>query len=478
KLFRDWVRQQVADNVPYDQFVRTILTSSGSNKEHPAASYFKILREPTELMENTTHLFLATRFNCNKCHDHPFERWTQDQYYQMSAWFAQVGLDRDPASGDATIGGSAVEGAKPLFELVSDRKEGEVKHDRTGKVTPPAFPYTATVSAPATESRRAQLAAWITSPDNTYFARSFANRLWGYLNGVGLIEPLDDIRAGNPPSNPELLDWLTQQLVDHRFDFRHVVRLICRSRTYQLSLASNRWNDDDKTNFSHATARRLPAETLLDTIYRVTGTTPNIPGVAPGTRAGQLPDSGVGLKDGFLTNLGRPVRESACECERSSDLQLGPIMALISGPTVGDAISGKDNALAKLTTDHSDDRELVNEIFMRVLNRPVSEKESGEALSMLGEISAEHTALVHARDQRAAEIAPERKVKADARNAAIAQAKAALEKTQADLAPVLAAKQKEHDDRIAALEKAIAGFDAALPDKVTAFEAAVPASQT
>ncbi|RYD33235.1 MAG: DUF1549 domain-containing protein, partial [Verrucomicrobiaceae bacterium] len=124
KLFRDWVRQQVADNVPYDQFVRTILTSSGSNKEHPAASYFKILREPTELMENTTHLFLATRFNCNKCHDHPFERWTQDQYYQMSAWFAQVGLDRDPASGDATIGGSAVEGAKPLFELVSDRKEG------------------------------------------------------------------------------------------------------------------------------------------------------------------------------------------------------------------------------------------------------------------------------------------------------------------------------------------------------------------
>ncbi len=470
KGFRDWVRDQVARNVPYDQFVKSILTASGSNKDTPAASYFKILREPVELMENTTHLFLATRFNCNKCHDHPFERWTQDQYYQLSAFFAQTALERDPASGDRNIGGSAVEGAKPLFEKVMDRKEGEVKHDRTGQVAPPVFPYQATVSVPESASRREKLAAWVISPDNAYFARSFVNRLWGYLNGVGLIEPLDDIRAGNPPSNPELLDWLAQEFIAKQFDFRHVVRLIARSRTYQLSHQTNRWNADDKTNFSHAAARRLPAETLLDTIYRVTGTTPEIPGVAKGIRAAQLPDSNIGLKDGFLTNLGRPVRESACECERSTDLQLGPIMALISGPTVGDAISGSGNALAKLVADHPDDRELVGEVFMRVLSRPASEPEAASALAMLKEIDSEHTALVTARDQRAAEMAPAMAERAKAREAAIAQAKAELDKTAIALAPALAQRTMDQQQRVAALEKSLADSDAQVPAKLAAWE--------
>jgi WD40 repeat protein len=470
KGFRDWVRDQVDRNVPYDQFVKSILTASGSNKDTPAASYFKILREPVELMENTTHLFLATRFNCNKCHDHPFERWTQDQYYQLSAFFAQTALERDPASGDRNIGGSAVEGAKPLFEKVMDRNEGEVKHDRTGQVAPPVFPYQATSAVPDNASRREKLAAWIISPDNAYFARSFVNRLWGYLNGVGLIEPLDDIRAGNPPSNPELLDWLAQEFIAKQFDFRHVIRLIARSRTYQLSHQTNRWNADDKTNFSHAAARRLPAETLLDTIYKVTGTTPEIPGVAKGIRAAQLPDSNIGLKDGFLTNLGRPVRESACECERSTDLQLGPIMALISGPTVGDAISGSGNALAKLVADHPDDRELVGEVFMRVLSRPASEPEAASALAMLKEIDSEHTALVIARDQRAAEIAPAMAEKAKAREAAIAQAKAELDKTAAELAPALALRTREQQERVAALEKTLADSDAQVPAKLTAWE--------
>ena len=477
RLFRDWVRGQVAKNVPYDQFVKSILTASGSNKENPAASYFKILREPVELMENTTHLFLATRFNCNKCHDHPFERWTQDQYYQMSAFFAQTGLERDPASGNQNIGGNDVEGAKPLYEKVFDRKEGEVKHDRTGQIMAPVFPYPAAAQTAPEAPRRGKLANWITSPDNTYFARSYVNRLWGYLNGVGLIEPLDDIRAGNPPSNPELLDWLAQEFIARKFDTRQVIRLICRSRTYQLSLQTNRWNADDKTNFSHATARRLPAETLLDTIYRVTGTTAEIPGVAKGIRAGQLPDSNIGLKDGFLTNLGRPVRESACECERSSDLQLGPIMALISGPTVGDAISGAGNTLAKLVADHPDDASLVQEVFLRVLSRPASAAESASALALLQEIDTEHTALVAARDQRAAEIAPDVQQKTAARDAAVAGATEALEKTSAELAPAFAQQAREQQERIAALEKAIAGSDARLPARLAAGELP-PAGQT
>jgi hypothetical protein len=211
--FRDWIRQQVADNVPYDRFVHEILTATGSTKENPAASYFKILRTPQEIMENTTHLFLATRFNCNKCHDHPFERWTQDQYFQMAAFFARVGLKKDPASGDKQIGQTAVESGKPLYEIVFDQGDGEITHDRTGEVTPPKVPYEASFAADDDATRRQRLAAWITAADNQYFAKSQVNRLWGYLTGVGIIEPIDDIRAGNPPTNPGLLEWLTQEFL-------------------------------------------------------------------------------------------------------------------------------------------------------------------------------------------------------------------------------------------------------------------------
>jgi hypothetical protein len=269
--FRKWIHDEVAKDTPYNEFVRKILTASGSNKTNPAASYFKILRDPASTMENTTHLFLGVRFNCNKCHDHPFERWTQDQYYQTAAFFARTTLQKDPASGAATIGGTAVEGAKPLYEMVVEGNAGEMQHDRTKAVTAPKVPYPVPVKANPTAPRRVQLAEWLTSAENPYFARSYVNRMWGYLFGVGIIEPIDDIRAGNPPSNPELLDFLTAEFLKAKFDIRHVQKLICKSRTYQLSFASNRWNKDDKSNFSHAVARRLPAEVLYDTLHRVVG---------------------------------------------------------------------------------------------------------------------------------------------------------------------------------------------------------------
>ena len=215
--FRNWIRAQVAANTPYDKFVRAILTANGSNRENPAAAYFKILRDPAATMENTTQLFLAVRFNCNKCHDHPFERWTQDQYYQTAAYFAQVGLSADPASKGRMIGGTDVEAPKPLFEVVADTGKGEVIHDRTKKVTAPKFPYSHAYAKPAAGApRRLELSEWLTSKDNPYFAKSYVNRLWGYLFGVGIIEPLDDIRAGNPASNPELLDYLTQRVRQER----------------------------------------------------------------------------------------------------------------------------------------------------------------------------------------------------------------------------------------------------------------------
>jgi hypothetical protein len=229
----------------------------------------------------------------------------------------------------------------------------------------------------------------MTSPENDYFAMSYANRIWGYLTGTGVIEPLDDIRAGNPPSNPELLQYLTNEFIQSGFNVRHLMKIIANSRAYQLTLSTNKWNEDDKTNYSHAKARRLPAEVLFDSVFAVTGSMPNIPGVPKGTRAAQLIDGQTQLPDGFLTNFGKPARESVCECERSNDVNLGPVMALMSGPTVGDAISDSGNAIAKLTAEIQDDRQLADAIFMRILNRHATPKEIDAALASMAGLDSE-----------------------------------------------------------------------------------------
>ena len=400
RSLRDWIRDQVKTNRPYDEFVSDILTANGSNRENPQAAYYKIHRTPEELMENTTHLFLATRFNCNKCHDHPFERWTQDQYYEMAAFFAQVDRKADPAAKGKKIGGTAVEGAKPLYEIIADKDKGEIKHERTGQVTQPSFPFDCSFEDPGNDSRRAQLAAWITSPENPYFASSYVNRLWGYMMGVGLVEPIDDIRAGNPPSNPELLEYIRKEFVDSGFDTRHVIKLICKSRAYQLSIKTNPFNEDDHLNYSHAKARRLPAEVLFDSVHFVTGSQLKIPGVKPGTRAAALPDSGVKLPSGFLSTLGRPARESACECERANDLQLGSVLALVSGPDVSRAIHDKTSELTKLVNEEKNDRGVIDQLFLRILNRHASEQEISLALSSFEEVKADHLSLIESRNER------------------------------------------------------------------------------
>ncbi len=394
---RNWIKQQVAANTPYDEFARQVLTASGSNLENPPASYYKILRDPAATMENTTHLFLAIRFNCNKCHDHPFERWTQDQYYHLAAYFAQVGLKEDQTFAGQKIGGSAVEGAKPLVEVIYDTGSGDVTHERTGQVAPPAFPYQHADAPPADVSRREQLAHWMTSAQNPYFAKSYVNRLWGYLFGRGIIEPIDDIRAGNPATNPQLLDALTQDFVESGFDIRHILRTICKSRTYQHSLVTNEWNADDTINYSHCIPRRLPAETLFDAIFAAAGATPNLPGVPAGFRAAQIPDAGVASP--FLDDFGRPVRESSCECERSGGIVLGPVMKLINGPTVAEAVHSPDGALAQLVANQSDDRNVIEEVFLRFLARTPTETEYQlglEAMQAAGEGHDQLVALLNA----------------------------------------------------------------------------------
>lgn len=475
KNFREWIKKQVAMNTPYDQFVREIITATGSNKDNPAASYWKVLREPEEALENTTHLFLATRFNCNKCHDHPFERWTQDQYYHLGAFFSQVQLAPDPASGKAVIAGTAVEKARPIYEIVKDAPTGEMIHQRTNKVAEPTFPYPAKADTEETAPRRAQLAAWITSADNRFFASSYVNRLWGYLTGTGIIEPLDDIRAGNPPTNPELLAYLTKEFIDHKFDVRHITRLICNSRTYQLGVGTNQWNEDDKINYSHASARRLPAEVLYDTVQKVTGAPSRLPG---GVRATQLADAGADLPSGFLANLGRPSRESACECERSNDLRLGSIMALLSGPAVADSIGDNKNALAKLAADQPDDAKLVDELFLRVLNRPATETEIKRTLAAWSELDAEHTALLAEWDAKEKEQAPMiAKMEAD-RLIAVDAAKNELSRYETEIAPKVAEAEKKRLADIAAADAAVKAYE---KDKLklaqAKFEDTVPAAR-
>lgn len=456
--FHAWIRQQIQDNVPYDEFVRQIIVASGSNAEHPAASYYKILRTPEEVMENTTHLFLATRFNCNKCHDHPFERWTQDQYYATAAFFSQIDRNRDPASGNRNIGGTAVEGAKPLFEIIQDRAEGEMIHQRTQEVAAPEFPFD-TQFETTSESRREQFAQWLTRPDNPYFATSYTNRIWGYLLGTGLIEPIDDIRASNPPSNPELLDYLTQEFVGNDFDTRHLVSLICKSRTYQLSSKTNDWNQDDLTNYSHAVPRRLPAEVLFDALHSVTGQPPQLPGYPAGTRAAQVPDAGAKLPSGLLATLGKPVRESACECERSNDMHLGSVLALVSGPDLAGALSANGNALESLVSNISDNQQLVSQLFLRVLNRPAKKEELAIALETFQQIEQDHQRLLQQLENRHHEVDADYQALEQKRLAALKQVETELTQQIQEKDPQLLEREEKQRQQIAALNSQLQAFD-------------------
>jgi len=374
-LYRNWIRQQVADNVPYDKFVRTLLTAKGSSYDNPAVNYLRVLREPGKMTEDVSQTFLGVRFNCNKCHDHPFEKWTQNQYYELGAYFAQVGFKKGQVGKEvvfAEAGGS--------FQITSEEivyhkyDGGEVKHLKTDAVVAAKVPVGEAKSFASGADRREPMVDWLVSPENPFFAKSMANRVWSYFLGRGIIDPVDDIRASNPPSNPELLDALTAQFVKDGFDLRKLMKTICQSRTYQLSIVKSKWNEDDTINFSHAHPRRLSAEQMVDALALATGTKPKLAGIPSGMRAAQIPDGMVAGND-FLQLFGRPKRQSACECERSSSLTLSHALSLINGPTISEAVSAKDSRIAKLVETEKDDKKLVEDIYLSCLSRPPTEKE-------------------------------------------------------------------------------------------------------
>lgn len=365
-LFQQWIHQSIAQNRPYDQFVRDLITATGSTYQNPAANYFRVSREYTTAVENTTQLFLGVRFSCNKCHDHPFEKWTQNQYYQLGAFFSDVQVKQGQLPGDEVV--------------YANYAETPVKHPRTLAVVEPSVPFgEASMDA---EDKRHILADWLTSKENPMFARAGVNRLWSYFMGRGIIEPVDDIRTSNPPSNPELLDALTKDFVDRGFDMKHIMKTITRSRTYQQSIKTNKWNKEDRINFSHAVARRLTAEQLLDAISVATGSRPRFEDVPKNFRAVQLPDSKV-KDDGFLKLFGRPERESSCECERTTEVSLAHAMNLINGPTVADALIDPEGRIAQLLKANKADRVLVEELYLATFSRLPEKNEYALAVEHL-----------------------------------------------------------------------------------------------
>lgn len=359
-VYRQWIEKQVAQNTRYDEFVRALLLAEGSAYQNPAVNYLRVLKEPGKITEDVSQTFLGVRFNCNKCHDHPFEQWTQTQYYEFGAHFARVAFKKGSLPGEEVV--------------YRNYNGGEVKHLKTDMPVAPKVPFGEARTTKGEEDRRDPFVEWLTSEKNPLFAKSMANRVWSYFFGKGIIDPVDDIRGGNPPSNPALLDALTAEFIKSNFDTRALMRTICRSRTYQLSIIPNKWNEDDTINFSHATPRRLSAEQMLDAVAVATGVRPQFKGMPEGMRPVELPDGNVAGND-FLTLFGRPKRQSACECERTSNLTLSHALNLVNGQTLGEAVNSPDSRIAKLVESEKDDRKLVEEIYLACLNRFPTEME-------------------------------------------------------------------------------------------------------
>jgi hypothetical protein len=365
-VFQKWLRNRFEKDTGFDVVVRELITSSGSTYAVPPASYYRIARDAQNLAETTAQLFFGIRMQCCKCHNHPFERWTQDDYYSLSAWFARVRQKKDarePGPAPNAVGGEII---------YSDRSAPEVVQPRTGKQMAPKYLGGAVPPIPPRTDRREVLAKWLTAPDNPFFAKSTVNRIWYHLMGKGIVDPVDDFRDSNPSANDELLDALAKDFAANKFSFKHLIRVIMTSRTYQLSAQATEVNKDDNKYFSHAVTRLLPAEPLLDAICQATEIPEKFAGMPIGTRAVQLPDGDSNHP--FLKTFGQPARELACECERESDSNLAQALQLINGPTVNEKLRNAGNRIGKLLAKKLSDQAMLEELYLATLSRaPTSE---------------------------------------------------------------------------------------------------------
>jgi hypothetical protein len=374
-VFYQWLRRRVRDDTGFDQVVKELLTASGSTFANPPANYYRIARDPQNLAETTAQLFFGIRMQCAKCHNHPFERWTQDDYYSFAAFFARVKQKKD-------AGEPGPNPQTPGAEIIYSDRAGEVVQPRTGKVMPPKFLGGSVAVVPPGKDRREVLAGWLASKQNPFFAKSVVNRVWFHLNGKGIVDPVDDFRDSNPSANDELLNALAADFVAHKYDVKYLIRTIMLSRTYQLSAQGNDFNKDDTKYFSHAVTRLLTAEQLLDAICKVTEVPEKFTGMPLGTRAVQLPDGDPNHP--FLKTFGQPARELACECERESDSNLAQALQLINGPTVNDKLRNVKNRIGRLLAAKVSDQDLLNELYLSTLSRLPTEEDVKVSMEHLG----------------------------------------------------------------------------------------------
>jgi len=368
--FHNWIRAALRDRRPLDEFVREIVTARGSTYTEGPANYYRIGNNAADWAETTSQVFLGVRIGCARCHHHPFEKWSQDDYYGMAAFFARLGTK-----------GSQEFGLFGRETIVYLRPVGEQTHPRKGKVVRPRPLDGHEVDDPV--DRRRELAAWMTAPDNPFFSRNLVNRFWGYLMGRGLFEPLDDQRATNPPTNAELLDALARDWVAHRYDLRHLLRTIANARAYQLSSQATPGNAMDRENvyFARYTVKRLTAEQLADAVDFATGTQEKYPGLPLGTRAIQLPDPNVGSY--FLDVFGRPMRQIVCECERTTSPNIAQALHLLNGDVVNGKISRADGRVAQLVRSGRPVQEMVEELYLVTVSRPPRPEEKQAALAWI-----------------------------------------------------------------------------------------------
>lgn len=355
-LYYEWLKQRIANDVPVNQMVEELLSSQGGTFDVPATNYYQTEQDNLKVSENVAQVFLGMRIQCAQCHNHPFDRWTMDDYYGFSAFFAQIGRKR---------------GEDPRELVIFNRGAGETKHPVTKQNVAPKF---LGGIAPETKGkdRRAVVAKWIASKDNPYFAKNLSNIVWAHFFGRGIVDEVDDVRVSNPAVNPQLLDELGKKFTEYNYDFKKIVRDICNSRTYQRSTKTNETNATDLTNFSHASLRRIRAEVMLDIISQVTETKNKFRGLPLGSRAVQIADGNT--TNYFLSTFGRAKRETVCSCEVKMDPSLSQALHLLNGDSVHQKIIA-GGLIKQLMDAKKPPSEIIDELFLRSLGRLPTDKE-------------------------------------------------------------------------------------------------------
>ncbi|HEX7378439.1 MAG TPA: DUF1549 and DUF1553 domain-containing protein [Pirellulales bacterium] len=365
-LYANWLSQQIQNNVPLDKMVQALLGATGGTFKEPATNYYETERDTLKTAENVVQVFMGIRTQCTQCHNHPFDRWTMNDYYSFAAFFAQIGRKR---------------GEDYRETIVFNSGGGEVKHPLDGRVMPPKF---LGGEAPDVKGkdRRQVLAQWLASPDNPFFATSVANRVWDHFFGIGIVNPVDDVRISNPASNPELYKALGDKLTAYNYDFKQLVRDIANSKTYQRASERNASNESDELNFSHSRIRRIRAENLLDCVSQATQAKDKFPGLPLGSRAVQIADGGTSTY--FLTTFGRSTRNTVCSCEVKTEPNLSQSLHMLNGDTVEGKIRG-GGLIQQLLKEGKTSEAVIESIYVRCLSRKPTADELAKVKAAVAE---------------------------------------------------------------------------------------------